>query len=269
MKQVQAVLFDISGTVLDYGSRGPVAAFVDLFANNGLVISEAEARKPMGKHKKDHIWAILSEPSIARRWAESHGGAPPNVEDLESLYVEFTPILIEAIERHCDLIPGVLEVTHELRRRGIRFANTTGFDSFMIDRLKRIAEQHGYKPDLWITPDLVGGAGRPAPWMAFHAARQFNLYPMSTFVKIGDTLADIEEAHSAGMWAVAVLRHGNEVGLAREAIEALPYPEWQRIADAARARLATAKPHYVIDSTAGLIVVIDQINARLARGEKP
>jgi phosphonoacetaldehyde hydrolase len=196
-------------------------------------------------------------------------GAPPTEEDVNRLFAQFTPILIEVLERHCDLIPGVLEVTHELRERGIRFANTTGFDSYMIEGLKKKAEEAGYKPDLWITPDLVGGPGRPAPWMAFHAARAFDIYPMSAFVKIGDTLADIEEAHAAGMWAVAVVRHGNEVGLSRETIEALHYREWQQISDKARARLATKKPHYIIDSTAGALVVIDQINARLARGERP
>ncbi|MBK7931754.1 MAG: hypothetical protein IPJ98_31015 [Bryobacterales bacterium] len=37
---VRAVIFDISGTVLDYGSRGPVVAFVELFARHGIAISE-------------------------------------------------------------------------------------------------------------------------------------------------------------------------------------------------------------------------------------
>ena len=55
---VRAVIFDISGTTLDYGSRGPVVAFVELFARHKVTVSNDEARKPMGTHKKDHIWAI-------------------------------------------------------------------------------------------------------------------------------------------------------------------------------------------------------------------
>ena len=65
---VRAVIFDISGTVLDYGSRGPVAAFVELFARHGVTISNEEARRPMGTHKLDHIWAVLTEPAICSRW---------------------------------------------------------------------------------------------------------------------------------------------------------------------------------------------------------
>ena len=62
---VQAVIFDLSGTVLDYGSRGPVVAFIELFARHGVEVTAAEARKPMGTHKRDHIWAMMTDPDIS------------------------------------------------------------------------------------------------------------------------------------------------------------------------------------------------------------
>jgi len=264
---VRAVIFDISGTVLDYGSRGPVVAFVELFARHGVSVTEAEARLPMGSHKKDHIWAMLSDTSIAERWKKANGGAP-TLADLDSLYTEFTPLQMEILPRHCDVIPGVPEVTRQLRARGIKIANTTGFDTGMMGDLKRLAEEGGYKPDLWVCPDLVG-KGRPAPWMAFYAARQLDVYPMSAFVKVGDTLADIAEAHAAGMWAVSVLRHGNEVGLSREVLEQLSPEEQHERISGARARLAAKGPHYIIDATADLIPMVDEITARIVRGDRP
>jgi phosphonoacetaldehyde hydrolase len=265
--RVQAVIFDISGTTLDYGSRGPVVAFVELFARHGVAVTEAHARGPMGTHKKDHIWAMLSEPAVSASWAEVHGAAPTR-DDLDRLYREFTPLQMEVLPRHCDVIPGVPEVVRQLRARGIGIASTTGFDSGMMVDLIRLAAEGGYTPDLWVTPDLVG-KGRPAPWMAFYAAQRLNVYPMSTFVKVGDTLADVEEAHAAGMWAVSVVRHGNEVGLAREALEKLPPQDREEQIGAARARLAAKGPHYIIDGTADLVPVIDEITARIARGERP
>jgi phosphonoacetaldehyde hydrolase len=266
-KGVRAVIFDISGTVLDYGSRGPVRAFVELFARHGITLSEDEARRPMGTHKKDHIQTVLEEASVQQRWKEIHGAAP-TAEDLDRLYVEFTPLQTEILPRHCDVIPGVPEVTRQLRARGIKIANTTGFDSGMMTELIRLAGEGGYTPDLWVCPDMVG-QGRPAPWMAFYAAKTLGVYPMATFVKVGDTLADIEEAHAAGMWAVSVLRHGNEVGLSREAVEQMPAEELAGRLTAARTRLASRNPHYVIDSTADLIPVVDEISGRIARGEWP
>src|SRR5215471_2373340 len=113
---VRAVIFDISGTVLDYGSRGPVTAFVELFARHGVTVNEIEARGPMGRHKKDHIQAMLDDASIARRWKEAHG-AVPSTEDLDRLYVEFAPLQTEVLRQHCDVIPGVLDVVRQLRAR--------------------------------------------------------------------------------------------------------------------------------------------------------
>ena len=264
---VRAVIFDVSGTVLDYGSRGPAAAFIELFARHNVRVTVAEARAPMGAHKRDHIAAMLAAPGIAACWEQVHG-AKPGREDLDTLYAELTPLMIEVIERHAELIPGVLDVTAALRRRGIAIANTTGFDSGMITGLRRLAAGQGYTPDLWVTPDLVG-KGRPAPWMAFYAAQKLDVYPMRTIVKAGDTPSDVEEAHAAGMWAVAVTRSGNEVGLSLEELAALPGLEVEDRIAAARARLAAHGPHYIIESVAGLLPVIDDITARLARGDRP
>jgi phosphonoacetaldehyde hydrolase len=205
--------------------------------------------------------------NLRAQWAARYGKEPGD-EDLERLYAEFTPLQTEVLLRHCDVIPGVTEVMRQLRARGVKVGNTTGFDSGMIEGLIRSAAEYGYTPDVWVTPDLVG-KGRPAPWMAFYAARALDVYPMSAFVKVGDTPADVEEAHAAGMWAVSVLRHGNEVGLSRAAVEQMePEALNERLA-AARARLAPLGPHYIIDSTADLVPVVDEISGRIARGDRP
>jgi phosphonoacetaldehyde hydrolase len=264
---VRAVIFDISGTVLDYGSRAPVGAFVELFSRHGVSVTPEEARRPMGMHKHDHIRAMLSDASIGERWAQANGSMPtPAV--LDELYTEFAPLQVEFIKRHCDVIPGAVDVTKELRSRGIKIANTTGFDSTMIGDLIKLAGRAGYEPDLWVCPDDVG-QGRPAPWMIHHAARRFDLYPLSTFVKVGDTPVDVAEAKNAGVWAVSVVRSGNEVGLSPAEFAQLSDKDRQTRLDSARAKLQATDPHYIIDSVADLMPVIDEICTRIARGEKP
>lgn len=264
---VKAVIFDVSGTVLDYGSRGPVAAFVELFARHGVAVSEAEARRPMGSHKKDHLWAMLSDPSICGRWAKA-SGQQPSRELLDKLYEEFPAIMKEVLERHCDVIPGVPDITRQLRSRGIRIANTTGFDAGMMDNLKKYAAEAGYSTELWVTPDLVG-QGRPYPWMAYYAARQLGVFPMSTFVKVGDTPIDVAEGHNAGMWTVSVVRSGSEVGLSEQELKTLSSPERDRLLAAARQRLEATRPHYIIDTVAELMPIIDEVSSRINRGERP
>jgi phosphonoacetaldehyde hydrolase len=264
---VRAVIFDVSGTTIDFGSRGPVIAFVELFARHGVTVSEEEARRPMGTHKKDHLWAMLMDPAICGRWTKAKGTQPTR-EALDQLYDEFPAVMKEALKRHSDVIPGVARITQELRSRGIPIANTTGFDAEMMDDLKVQAAQGGYSPDVWVTPDLVG-QGRPYPWMAFYAARQLGVYPMSSFVKVGDTLIDVEEGLNAGMWTVSVVRTGNEVGLSEEQLGKLSSLQRDSLIAAARQRLEAAGPHYVIDAVADLMPLIDEISARIDCGERP
>jgi phosphonoacetaldehyde hydrolase len=221
----------------------------------------------MGTHKRDHIQALLDNPSIRDRWESIHGEKPSS-RLLDRLYHEFGSVQTETLRRHCDIIPGVPEVARELRQRGIKIANTTGFDSGMIRELIERAAEGGYAPDLWVCPDQVGG-GRPAPWMVFYAARTLEVYPMRTIVKVGDTPADVAEADAAGTWAVSVIRSGNEVGLSQEELAALPVAEQEQRLSRARARLAACGPHYLIDTAAELLPVIEAISARLAGGERP
>lgn len=262
---VAAVIFDLSGTVLDHGSRGPVIAFVELFRRHGVTVTEAAARAPMGAQKRDHIVAMFARPDVAEAWLAVHG-KPVDEATLDRMYDEFLPLQIEVLERHSDVLPGVAELTKELRARGIRFCTTTGFDSRMIDGLKRTAIAQGFEPELFLTPDVVG-AGRPAPWMIHHAARHMNVYPSWRIVKVGDTPIDIAEAQNAGTWAVAVIDTGNEIGLSAEALAALPGRE--ALVAAARERFEKLGAHYTIASSADLLPVIEDINRRLALGERP
>jgi phosphonoacetaldehyde hydrolase len=264
---VRAVVFDISGTVLDFGCRGPVAAFVELFARHAVKISEREARGPMGTHKRDHIWTLLSDPSISARW-ELANDAKPTPRLLDELCEEFAPLQAEVVKEYCDIIPGVLTVVNELRARHIKIINTTGFESCMIRGLIPLAAKAGYSPDIWVCPDHVG-KGRPAPWMIFHAAQKLDIYPTHTFVKVGDTPADIAEGHAAGAWVVSVVNSGNEVGCSEAELNALPAGERDARILAAHNRLAACQPHYLIDSVGDLIPVIDAISERIVRGDLP
>jgi phosphonoacetaldehyde hydrolase len=66
-----------------------------------------------------------------------------------------------------------------------------------------------------------------------------------------------------------VSRTGNEVGLTEADLDALdPDDRTRRIARASQ-KLQAAGAHYVIECAADLPPVIEQIEARLARSERP
>ncbi|MDV2857766.1 phosphonoacetaldehyde hydrolase [Oceanimonas sp. CAM02] len=264
---VQAVIMDWAGTTVDFGSMAPIRAFQRLFAGEGIEVTLAECRAPMGSEKREHIRQMLAMPRIGEAWIQIKGEAPTEA-DIDRLYQDFVQIQIECIRDSAVLIPGMAEVAAELTGRGIRLGANTGYSRDMITELVQHAAEQGYSPEVVITASDVR-RGRPWPEMSLQAACALEASAVQACVKVDDTGVGIEEGLNAGMWTVALAVSGNEVGLSLEDWQALAPDEQQRLRSKAHARLAGTGVHYVIDTIAGLPGVIDDINGRLARGERP
>jgi phosphonoacetaldehyde hydrolase len=265
--QVKAAIFDWAGTTVDYGCCAPAAVFIDVFAKRGIVVTQAQAREPMGMHKRDHIRVMSQMEPIALQWEQRHDRRPTE-EDVESLFAEFIPMQIACIADHADIIPGTLDTIAELRAMGLGIGSTTGYNSEMMDILVPKAAAGGYKPDIVVCVTDVP-AGRPAPWMALEAAKQLGVYPMEAVVKVGDTVADIGEGLNAGMWTIGVVEHGNEVGLSAAELGTLSTERRAVVNSRARQRLVNAGAHYVVETIAEVPSIVNAINERLALGERP
>jgi len=264
---VQLVILDWAGTTMDYGCYAPAVVFIEVYRRKGVEISMEEAREPMGAHKLVHIRKISQIPAVARRWQEVHG-RPCTEEAVQSMFEEFVPLQLDCLAQYADLIPGTLEVVAELRGRGIKIGSTTGYTGEMMELLLAEAARRGYAPDSTVCATDVP-AGRPEPWMCLENARNLGVYPMEACVKIGDTLPDIEEGLNAGMWTIGLARSGNELGLNAEEIAALPADQLQARLERAYQRMARASAHYVVDTVADVLPVIDRIQEQLAAGERP
>jgi phosphonoacetaldehyde hydrolase len=254
---LRAVIFDWAGTTVDHGSRAPARVFVEIFRRVGVAITEAEARGPMGRSKRDHIAAILALPRVSDAWRAALGHAPGEA-DIDRLYADFLPLQRDVIASHADVIAGVPEVVAECRRRGLKIGGTTGYTRELMDILEPIARAGGYAPDVSICADDVP-AGRPAPWMLLRAAERLDVYPMSAVVAVDDTPVGIEAGRNAGAWTVGITRTGNALGLAREEVEALDRRDLDGRLAAIAADMRQAGAHHVIESVADLLPVLDQI----------
>jgi phosphonoacetaldehyde hydrolase len=138
----------------------------------------------------------------------------------------------------------------------------------MLDLLVEKAAAQGYRPEISLCPDDVGG-GRPHPWMCLRIALHFRLSSVAAAVKVGDTVSDIQEGLNAGMWTVGVAETGNEIGLSEADLAALPADERKRRAAKAAENLRAAGAHYVIPSVAALSPILHEIDKRLVAGERP
>jgi phosphonoacetaldehyde hydrolase len=264
---VRAVIFDWAGTVVDCGSRAPVRAFVEAFAGSGITLNEADVRRFMGLSKRDHILALAAMPSVASAWRARHGSGLDE-EVVQRLHEAFTKRQSETVAGFAEPIAGVVSVIGALRERGIRIGSTSGYPRSVMQALVPAAARHGYAPENVVCEDDVP-RGRPAPFMVLESMMGLDVWPVAACIKVDDTPAGVEAGRNAGMWAVGVTMTGNQVGLDRDQLARLDSAERAALrADAERA-LTEAGAHFVIDSAADLVPVVERIEQRLAAGERP
>jgi phosphonoacetaldehyde hydrolase len=264
---LKAVILDWAGTTMDFGCLAPAVVFVDVYERRGVPITAEEAREPMGAHKKVHIRKISQLPTVAKRWQETHGKACTE-EDIEAMFQDFIPRQLDCLAKYADLIPGTLEAVAAFRGRGLKIGSTTGYTGEMMTLLLAEAKRRGYEPDSTVCATDVP-AGRPEPWMCLANAQNLRIYPMEAIVKIGDTLPDIAEGLNAGMWTIGLAKTGNEMGLSQKELERLPQDEYRRRIERAYERMTQAGAHYVVDAITDVNPCLDEINRRLAIGERP
>lgn len=247
---LQAVVFDWAGTMIDFGSRAPAVALIKLFEGFDVPISEAEARADMGMAKRDHIAAILAQARVAAAWAARHGMAP-DVADGDRLFARITPLMQAAARETATLIPGAADVVRQLRGQGVKIGSCTGYTREMMEAILLAAAAQGYAPDCLVCAGDTA-FGRPSPLMLWKNMVELGVWPATAVVKVDDAAVGISEGRSAGTWTVGVAASGNSVGLSAEALAALPAQDRAALVAAARAELLKAGAHVVIDTVADL-----------------
>jgi phosphonoacetaldehyde hydrolase len=105
--------------------------------------------------------------------------------------------------------------------------------------------------------------------MIFRCLEALSVFPPAAAVNIGDTLPDIDSGRNAGTWSVGVVRTGNMLGLGREDIAALDSEELARMTESGRRKMLERGAHYVVDGIEQLPELIETINRRMARGDRP
>ena len=264
---VQAVILDWAGTAVDHGCRGPVAVFTRAFERFGVIPTTEEVRAPMGREKREHVAAMLAMPRLAALWKEKNGHAPDDA-DVSAVFGAVSELMPGTLADYAEPVPGCVEAMARLRDMGVKVGSCTGYSRAMMENLLPRAGAAGYVPDCVVAADEVP-AGRPWPWMCQRNCEQMGVFPPEAVIKVGDTVADIEEGLNAGHWVAAVTRTSNALGLTAEEAAALPPEELaRREAELARS-FREAGAHFVISSVADLPDLVERVAERLRQGERP
>ncbi|MCP4422652.1 MAG: phosphonoacetaldehyde hydrolase [Chloroflexi bacterium] len=268
--KVKGLVLDWSGTTADVYVIAPAVVFVQVFKKFGVEISMLEARGPMGLRKDLHIKALTEVPEIRERWKAVHG-TYPDQSSVDAMFKDFVPMQVEVLPKYTSLLPGVAETAKMLQTEyGIKIGASTGFLRVMVDVLLKAANEQGYFPDATVAGDEVIHGARPRPFMVYRNLDLMDIHPIQSVVKVDDTTSGVGEGLTAGCWAVGIARYSNYMNINTLDEEATLSEEdiQQRLAYT-RNLLIQSGAHYVINEFTELPGVIDDINLRLARGERP
>lgn len=244
-----AVIFDWAGTIVDPGSRAPLAAFRATFEAEGVALGDAEIRAPMGLGKREHIESLLRMPRVGEAFRERHGRAWDQA-DIDRMYHRFESIQPEVAAGRAMPIDGVPDLLARLRAAGLRIGGTTGFSTTVMAKVVPAAAAHGIVLDASVCVNEVA-RGRPAPDMLLECASRLGVRPDRCMV-VDDTPVGIEAAVAAGMTGWGVSLSGNACGLDADATRALDEDERARIHARAAAAFAAVGARGTLDSAASL-----------------
>jgi len=247
----------------------PAYAFVEVFEKFKVPITMEEARVPMGLRKDLHIKAITEMPVVRERWHKVYGRYPGQ-QDVDAMFKDFVPMQLKCLPNYTGLIPGTAETVDILKKKyNLKIGNTTGFQRVMVDMLLRDAAKQGYVPDVSVAGDEASKP-RPYPYMVFHNMMKLGVSPVHSVVKVDDTVGGVGEGLNAGCWAVGIADWSNYMNInSYDEYKKMPKSELQARAAKSRDILVKTGAHYVIGTITELPKVVEDINARLARGDRP
>lgn len=193
------VFFDMIGTTVDDRTAGNplvISAMIESFAESGYRLRPSDIAPHRGKEKQEMIRLLLAG---MKQDSDCAIG-----EKTGFLYELFMNRLREGAARLRE-IEGTGRTFRFLQDRGIRVAVGSGLPTEMVDRIVGcMGWRAGGLVDCAVSAEQAG-AGRPAPGMIRHVINSLGIQDPKRVLKVGDTVADIEEGKNAGTWTAAVL----------------------------------------------------------------
>ncbi|MCX4029032.1 phosphonoacetaldehyde hydrolase [Endozoicomonas sp. SM1973] len=265
--KVQGVIFDLAGTLIDFGAMAPVEALQATFADHHIDIPEPLLRQLSTSDYQQQLKQLLDEGTVSEAWSNQYGRLPSH-EDLENLQQQFIPHQIKSILNHADLVPDAIELAKHLLKQGIKLGINTDYSRSLVADLLPELHNKGLTTTSVVCANEVS-RGRPYPHMSLKNAIELDVEHIHACVKVDDTEAGIEEGLNAGMWTVAVAVSGNKIGKRLEDWQALDKTQQDTLRSPVTIQLYRAGAHYVIDTIKDLPACLTDIEQRLKRGEKP
>lgn len=189
--RLKAVLFDFIGTTILEKTPDIISTcFEEAFKENDMRVTRDFIQVNRGKNKRE----------VIEQAVQSHG-LP--AERIDKVLLSFGKI-IERNLSHFSIAPRAMETFDHLRGEGVKLGIGTGLTRESFEKILAHVKWKAKDFDYTATAEEIG-KGRPHPDMIFDMMKKLQFTNPKEFLKIGDTVADIQEGKNAGVWTAVVL----------------------------------------------------------------
>ena len=209
--KLEAVIFDLSGTIIDFGSLATILAMKKAFLKKGMNIDKDIIKLNMGIKKVDHIKKILKYSKIKKKWAKINKNNISR-DDVRHISYYFDKYLRIEAKKKLNLIPNVKRIFNILKRHNIKIGATTGYSRNIVKIIKPFLKKNKILPTQIVTVDDVK-KGRPHPDMCLRNFSKLKVNNPKACLKIDDSLSGIQEGNNAKMKTAGLIFTGIQLGL--------------------------------------------------------
>ena len=184
------------------------------------------------------------------------------------MYEQFLPLQMETLRNYSQLIDGAAEAADTCRAMGLKVGSSTGYTRELMVDVKTKAKEQGYEPDITLCAEDAP-RGRPAPYLLFEAAKQLDVFPMQSIVKVDDTILGVEAGINAGCWSIGITQTGNLLGLSEVEIQALTSDGLNDQTNEICRQFQAAGAHLAINSVREIEQALRRIDTAMEAGSFP
>ena len=157
---IEAIVFDLAGTLIDFGSLAPSQVLIELFDRFGIKITRKQAIGPMGIEKRAHIKALLTTRKINSQWKKKFKSKPTD-KDIDKLFKLFNPELKKIINKHSKFISGSKKTLDFIKNKKIKIGINTGYSEEILNVILPELKKQRFIPDVSYSSSYTK-IGRPS-----------------------------------------------------------------------------------------------------------
>ena len=213
---VDLVIFDLGGTICDgideatgLGNIGPINTLKFSIKEVWGIDPDYDVILPhMATRKLDHLYKILTTPSITEEFKIKHGREPTHEDAEKTFNTAFKRILeIDELPGRSEPFDGVIDMLEGLRDKGIKIGINTGYYAKAV-RIIMANFGHNHLIDADCGADEVSQA-RPWPYMLFKIMDDLGVADVHRVMKVGDVYpTDFLEGYNLGGFSVGLTECG-------------------------------------------------------------